>query len=268
MRARALAVTGVAIGALVVSGCGSSGNQPASHEETATSASPGEAVTGQITVLAAASLTGTFDELGKQFKSAHPGVKVTFSFGGSSTLAQQITQGAPADVFASANTSTMSQVVGAGDAVGEPTVFVRNVLEIAVPKGNPAGVAGLADLAKQGVKVALCAKEVPCGSAAQELFSKAGITPHVSTYEEDVKAVLTKVELGEVDAGLVYRTDVKAAGEKVEGIDFPEADTVVNSYPIVALKAAPNPAAARAFVEYVLSDAGQAVMGAAGFTSP
>jgi molybdate transport system substrate-binding protein len=204
-----------------------------------------------VTVFAAASLTEAFTEIGRAFEAATPGVHVMFNFGPSSGLAEQIVQAAPADVFAAANTSTMDKVVSAGRADGQPAVFVRNYLEIAVPAGNPAGVTGLADFGKADLKLALCAEQVPCGGAASKAFAAAGVTPRPDTLEQDVKAVLTKVRLGEVDAGIVYRTDVKAAGEKVEGIEFPEAGNAVNEYPIAVLHDAPNAAAARAFVQFV-----------------
>jgi molybdate transport system substrate-binding protein len=221
-------------------------------------------VTGNLTVFAAASLTETFTKLGKDFEAANPGSKVTFNFGGSSALAQQINSGAPADVFASAAPANMQQVT---DAVS-PTTFVRNRLEIAVPKGNPGKITGLADFGKADLKIALCAEQVPCGAAAKKVFAAAGITAAPDTLEQDVKAVLTKVRLGEVDAALVYRTDVKAAGGSVEGIEFPESDKAVNDYPIATLKKAPNAAAAKAFVDYVLSDKGRTVLAEAGFDAP
>jgi molybdate transport system substrate-binding protein len=190
---------------------------------------------------------------------------VTLNPAASSALAQQITAGSPADVFASASLATMATVVDAGLADGAPVVFVRNRLEIAVPAGNPGHVTGLADFADVELKIAICAPEVPCGAAAVKAFEAAGITPTPDTLEQDVKATLSKVELGEVDAALVYRTDVIAAGSSVEGIEFPEADQAINDYPIVALKNAPNHDAAEAFLEYVLSAAGMAVLAGAGF---
>jgi molybdate transport system substrate-binding protein len=249
---------------LLAAGCGGS-SAPGSQRTSAAAASK---VSGTVTVLAAASLTEAFTTLGKQFEARHPGTSVRFSFAASSELATQITQGAPADVFASASPATMQQVTDAGDAAGSPKTFARNRLEIAVPAGNPGEVTGLADFAKSGLKIALCAKEVPCGAAAVTAFQAAGVTPKPDTYEEDVKATLTKVQLGEVDAALVYRTDVKAAGDKVEGIDFPEAQEAINDYPIVTLRSAPNPATARAWVAYVLSPAGTKALTAAGFDRP
>ncbi|TKK86332.1 molybdate ABC transporter substrate-binding protein [Herbidospora galbida] len=218
-----------------------------------------------LTVFAAASLTETFTELGKRFEAAHPGTKVTFNFGSSSTLAQQIVQGAPAGVFAAASPATMKTVADAGLA-GTPTVFVQNKLEIAVPPDNPAEVENLKDLTDPRVKVALCAEQVPCGAAAAKALGAAGLTVTPVTLEQDVKATLTKVELGEVDAALVYKTDVIASGGKVTGIPFPEADQAVNDYPIATLKDAPD--LARRFVELVLSQQGRDVLTKAGFEAP
>jgi molybdate transport system substrate-binding protein len=229
--------------------------------------SSGDHVSGQITVFAAASLTESFTTLGKQFEAAHPGTTVTFSFGPSSGLAEQIDQGAPADVFASASTTTMDQVVRAGKAA-RPTAFAGNVMEIAVPADNPAHVTRLADLASPAVKVALCQPQVPCGSVAAEVIKNAGVAVAPVTLETDVKSVLAKVSLGEVDAGLVYVTDVRAAGHKVMGIAVPAEVNASTQYPIAALTDAPHPDAAAAFVDYVLSDAGRSVLTAAGFTAP
>jgi molybdate transport system substrate-binding protein len=228
--------------------------------------SPG--VTGTVTVFAAASLTESFTRIGKDFQAANPASKVTFNFAGSSALATQINQGAPADVFASAAPANMKTVTDAGNADGTPTTFVRNQLVIAVPKGNPKGVKGLADLTGAGVKVALCAEQVPCGAAAKKALDASGMTLTPVTLEQDVKAALSKLKLGEVDAALVYRTDAKAAASDVDGVEFPESAGAVNDYPIVALKGAPNKAAARAFVQYVLSGEGKAVLTRAGFQAP
>lgn len=216
-----------------------------------------------VTVYAAASLTEVFTELGDGFQAAHPGVRVAFNFGGSSALAQQIDQGAPADVFAAASPATMEQVA---DSVDRPVTFARNRLEIAVPRGNPAGIAGLADFGREEVEIALCAQQVPCGAAAGEVFRRAGVTARPDTLEQDVKAALTKVRLGEVDAALVYRTDVRAAGGEVEGIEFPEAAQAVNDYPIAPLVRGAQ--RGRQFVDFVLSDAGRAALTGAGFEVP
>jgi molybdate transport system substrate-binding protein len=263
---RRLALALVAAVVLVLAGCGGDDDAGTAASPTPTEASAPE-LSGEVVVLAAASLTETFETLGDEFEASHPGVTVTYSFGPSSGLAAQILQGAPADVFAAANTSTMQQVVD-GDLASEPTIFVRNVLAIAVPPDNPAGIEELADIADPAVVLALCADEVPCGSAAQQVLTAAGLTVVPDTYEQDVKAVLTKVTLGEVDAGLVYRTDVAAAGDDVVGIDFPEAEDAVNDYPIVALDEAPNAEAALAFVDFILSPEAATVFEEAGFALP
>lgn len=248
--------------ALALAGCGSdaSGSGP-------TTPTGARAVTGTVTVFAAASLIGSFTQLGKDFEQANPGTTVTLNVGASSALAQQIVAGAPADVFAAASPATMKTVTDAGDAVG-PQVFARNRLQIAVPPDNPGNVGGLADFARRPLKIALCAPEVPCGAAATRVFTAAGIQAAPDTLEQDVKAALSKVQLGEVDAALVYRTDVLAAGARVRGIAFPEADEAISDYPVVALADAPNAAAAKAFLAYVLSTEGQQVLAAAGFDSP
>ncbi|WP_066366846.1 molybdate ABC transporter substrate-binding protein [Herbidospora mongoliensis] len=241
--------------------CGSSSTDGAAPTSAA---APAESA---LTVFAAASLTETFTELGKQFEAAHPGSKVTFNFGSSATLAQQITQAAPADVFAAASPATMKTVSDA-ELAGTPTVFVRNKLQIAVPPDNPAKVESLKDLTDPQVKVALCAEQVPCGAAAVKALDAAGLKVTPVTLEQDVKATLTKVELGEVDAALVYQTDVIASAGKVTGIAFPEADQAINDYPIATLKGAPAPTPAQQFVDLVLSQQGKDVLTKAGFEAP
>jgi molybdate transport system substrate-binding protein len=241
--------------ALVLAGCSS-----------ATPAAKGGS-DGSITVYAAASLTGTFTTLGVQFEKAHPGSRVRFDFGGSSTLATQIGQGAPADVFASAAVTNMDDVVRAGRAA-KPVVFARNRMEIAVPIGNPAHIAGVADLGRPAVRVALCDATVPCGVAAAKVLANAAVTVRPVSREADVKSTLAKVELGEVDAGLVYVTDVAAAGGAVTGVPIPDGVNTSTDYPIAAVTGAPNPTLAAAFVAYVLSAPGRAVLAAAGFASP
>ena len=225
------------------------------------------AISGTVTVLAAASLTEAFNTIAKQFEATHPGVTVKLSYGASSALALQITQGAPADVFASASAKNMKQVIDAKLA-GSPTDFVKNVMEIAVPPSNPAQLTGVADLAKSGVKVALCQPQVPCGSTAEKVFANAKLTVKPVTLEADVKSTLAKVESNEVDAGVVYVTDVRSAGSKVKGITIPADVNASTKYPIASLTKAPNPAAAQAFVDYVLSSAGQQVLAGDGFEQP
>jgi len=247
--------------ALTLAGCGDDTPAASSSSDSQSAAA---SLSGTINVFAAASLTESFTQIGKDFEAAHPGVKVTFNFAGSSALAQQINQGAPADVFASAAPKNMDQVTDKNS----PTTFVTNTLEIAVPPGNPGKITGLKDFGDKSKKIALCAPQVPCGAASETVFKAAGITPQPDSLEQDVKAALTKVSLGEVDAALVYKTDVQAAKGKVEGIEFPEAGEAVNKYPIATLTKGPNADGAKAFVDYVLSDKGKAVLTAAGFATP
>lgn len=221
----------------------------------------------EITVLAAASLTESFAALAEGFERAHPDTRVVLSFGASSTLAAQILQGAPADVFAAANEATMQRVSEAGRAPG-PVPIATNTLQIAVPAGNPGGITGLADFADARRRIALCAPEVPCGEAAERVFAAAGVTPRPDTVESDAKATLEKVKLDEVDAALVYRTDVRVAGDVVDGVDFPQATEAVNAYPLAVLTEARNPDGARVFVDYVRGPAGRDVLAEAGFGPP
>ncbi|MFF3943406.1 molybdate ABC transporter substrate-binding protein [Streptomyces sp. NPDC001902] len=264
-----LAVGGTAV-LLALSACSSSDDSAGASASSSPSAGTSSAgdLKGTVTVFAAASLKESFAELGTEFEAAHPGTKVSFNFGGSDALAASITSGAPADVFAAASPKTMQIVTDANDAAGEPATFVRNQLEIAVVPGNPEDVASLKDLTKSGIKVALCAKEVPCGAAAQKALDGAGLKLTPVSYEQDVKSALTKVELKEVDASVVYRTDVKAAAGKVEGVEFPESAGAVNDYPIVLLKDAPNAGAAEAFIAFVRSEQGAKVLSEAGFLNP
>ena len=255
----------VALALAGLTGCGS-GDTATSGTSASASASAGGGAK-EVTVFAAASLTGTFTELGKTFEAAHPGTTVKFNFGSSATLAQQITQGAPADVFAAASPATMKTVTDASLA-SAPTTFVRNKLQIAVPADNPAKVDDLKDLTDPKVKVALCAEQVPCGAAAVKALDAAGLKVKPVTLEQDVKATLTKVELGEVDAALVYKTDVIASAGKVQGITFPEADKAINDYPIATLSKAPAGDLAKQFVDLVLSPQGKDVLTKAGFEAP
>lgn len=228
----------------------------------------GGSVEGELLVSAAASLTDAFADVEAAFEDANPDVDVVLNLGSSSSLREQILEGAPADVFASANTSNMDQVVEAGEVEGEPEIFVRNLLQIAVPSGNPAGVTGLEDFGRDELLIGLCAEEVPCGDFAREALANAGVTPAIDTNEPDVRALLTKVEVGELDAGITYVTDVSSTGGTVDGVDIPEDQNVVASYPIAALTNAPNPEAAAAFVAFVLSDEGQAILAEYGFAAP
>lgn len=211
----------------------------------------------RITVLAAASLTETFSTLAKEYERAHPNVQVRLVFGASSTLARQVQSGSPGDLIATASTTTLTGVKG----VGKPRIFARNRLVIAVPRANPGKVRSLSDLSRAGLRIAVCAPQVPCGAVARQAFATAKVDAKPDTYEQDVKAVLAKVKLGEIDAGLVYRTDVLAAGSAVTGIPIePPATT---SYPILALKQSGT-----GFAAFVLSARGRAVLAAAGFDPP
>ncbi|MFB6846056.1 molybdate ABC transporter substrate-binding protein [Streptomyces sp. NPDC056373] len=243
---------------------GSSSTKP----DSSASASGAGKLSGTVTVFAAASLKESFTTLGKEFEKQHPGTKVTFSFGGSDSLAAGITGGAPADVFASASPKTMKIVTDAGDAAGTPATFVRNQLEIATLPGNPDKVSSLKDLANSDLKVVLCDKEVPCGAAAQKALDAGRLKLTPVSYEQDVKAALTKVELKEADAAVVYKTDVRSAGDKVEGVEFPESADAINDYPIALLKNAQNTEAAKAFMALVRSAEGQKVLSGAGFLKP
>jgi molybdate transport system substrate-binding protein len=254
---------------------GSAADAPTAARGTLTPAGQEEGLTGTLTVFAAASLTDVFTELGDRLMADNPGLDVQFSFAGSSALATQLAQGAPADVFASADEAQMTKAEDAGLAV-DPTVFAQNPLMLAVPADNPLGIAlpdgggipSLADLLPADLLLAVCAPEVPCGAAAAKALDAAGLGDAPDTFEDDVRAVLTKVELGEVDAGLVYVSDVHAAGDKILAFAFRESSLAVNRYPISSLTDAPNPAAAQAFVDLVLSDAGQQVLRDAGFQEP
>jgi molybdate transport system substrate-binding protein len=251
VRRAAAALGGVAL----LAGCGISAAQPASSSST-------------VMVLAAASLTEVFTTLGRDFQASHAGTKVTLSFGGSSTLAQQIVNGAPADVFAAASPAVMTTVIDAGLGAGAPQVFARNTLVIAVAAGNPKGVATLADLAKPGIRVALCAPQVPCGAAARTALGAAGVAVTPLTLAPDVKAALSTVELGEADAALVYRTDARAAGGRVAAIEFAESARAINDYPIVVLARASNRSGAAAFVSFVRGAQGRKALSGAGFQTP
>jgi molybdate transport system substrate-binding protein len=257
MKRGALAV--VLVISLVVAACDGS----AVDSTTA----PSAALVGELLVSAAASLTDAFAEVEAAFEAANPGVDVVLNLGASSGLREQILEGAPADVFASANTSNMDQVVEAGEA-SDPAIFVTNLLQIAVPAGNPAGITGLEDFAREELLIGLCAEDVPCGQFALEALANAGVTPSIDTNEPDVRALLTKVEAGELDAGITYVTDVLSTGGTVGGVDIPEDDNVIAAYPIVALTNAPNPAAAAAFVDFVLSAGGQEILARYGFVAP
>jgi molybdate transport system substrate-binding protein len=262
----ALGVVAVA-GLLTAAACGSASDATGSGGSSSpvASRSSSSPLTGEITVFAAASLKKPFAEIGAGFEKTHPGTKVTFNFAGSSDLVSQIQQGAPADVFASADTRNMDKVTGDSLTRGTPENFASNTLEIAVPPGNPAKIATLQDLGRPGVTVVLCAPAVPCGSAAAKVEAAAKVDLKPVSEEQSVTDVLGKVVAGEADAGLVYVTDVKAAAGKVTGVRFPESRAAVNTYPIALLDDAPNPVLAEAFVEAVVHEPGQAILARAGF---
>lgn len=246
----------VLVAAVVLAGCARSGG------------GPGNDAGAEVLVSAAASLTDAFAAVAAAFEEAHPGVRVVLNLAGSSTLREQILEGAPADVFASANTSNMEAVVEGGEVANAPEIFAHNLLQIAVPQDNPAGISGLEDFARQDLLIGLCAEDVPCGDFARQALAKAGVVPAVDTNEPDVRALLTKIEVGELDAGITYVTDVASTGGKVEGVDIPPSENVVAEYPIAVLADAPNPEGARAFVDFILSSAGRGLLAEYGFASP
>ncbi|NNM46872.1 molybdate ABC transporter substrate-binding protein [Knoellia koreensis] len=268
--ARVLAAVAAPLLALTLAGCGSGDESPRGGGSSPTSSvtAGGGEPKGDLTVFAAASLKKTFTQIGSRFEQDHPGTKVTFNFAGSSDLVAQLQQGAPADVFASADEKNMAKATGDSLTAAAPVDFASNTLEIAVPPGNPAKIATLADLTRPGVKVVVCAPEVPCGSAATKVETAAAIDLKPVSEEQNVTDVLGKVIAGEADAGLVYVTDVKGAGDKVEGIEFPQSSAAVNVYPIATLKGAQNKALADAFVAAVTSASGQGVLADAGFGKP
>ncbi|WP_116999583.1 molybdate ABC transporter substrate-binding protein [Desertimonas flava] len=232
------------------------------------SSEPTSGLDGDLTVFAAASLTDAFEAIGEAFHVANPDVDVTFSFASSSDLAGQIVEGAPADVFASADQNNMIKLVDA-DAVGdEPQTFATNSLAIIVEPGNPAGITGVEDLADHpDLIVVSCDPEVPIGAYVQDVFGNAGVEVEIDSFEENVRAVSEKVELGEADAGLVYATDITAAGDAAEGVEIPADINVIAEYPIATTAEAGDPELAAAFVEFVLGD-GQAVLAEFGFGAP
>ncbi|MFF4050398.1 molybdate ABC transporter substrate-binding protein [Streptomyces chartreusis] len=265
---RRLRVAGAGVAALLaLSACSSSDSDSSAQLDSPASASAPDKLSG-ITVFAAASLKETFTTLGEQFEKEHPDTKVTFSFGGSDALAASITGGAPADVFASASPKTMKVVTDGGAAYGAPATFARNELEIATLPDNPDKIASLKDLTKSDLKVVLCDRAAPCGSATEKALDTARLKLTPASYEEDAKTALTKVVLKEADAAVVYKTDVKAAGDKVEGVDFPESAVAISGYPIALLKKSQNTVAAEAFIALVQSPAGQKILSRAGFLKP
>jgi molybdate transport system substrate-binding protein len=252
-RSRTRLAAALAAAALVLAGCGGG-------ERSGGASAPAE-----LKVFAAASLTAGFGDLGQRFSAANGGTRVVFNFAGSQALATQIRQGAPADVFASADLASMDRVK---DLVGTPRSFAGNRLQIVVEQGNPRDVEGLRDLASGDLKVVLAAPQVPAGRYAAEILAKAGVEVRPVSEEDNVKAVVTKVSLGEADAGIVYVTDVTAGGDRVEGVDIPEDQNLVATYPIATVKGRGGAGQAQAFMDLVLSAEGRRVLGAHGFLPP
>jgi molybdate transport system substrate-binding protein len=273
-RVRILAGVSVAVlgGALAACSSSSSSSAPAAPSSSAAAAGSASAaagkVTGTVVVFAATSLTEAFDKIGAQFEAANPGVQVKFNYNGSSSLATSINQGAPADVFASAAPKNMATVTDAGNATGTPQDFARNTGEILVEKGNPKNITSVSDLANSAIKVVVCAPQVPCGQVATAIFKNAGVTVKPVSEEQNVGGVVTKVTLGEADAGIVYVTDVKANEGKATGVPIPANQNDITAYPIAQLKDAPNPTAAAAFISYVLGPNGEKVLASFGFLPP
>jgi molybdate transport system substrate-binding protein len=258
-------VAAVALLLGMITGCGSFNQAPSS---TSTTGNNGGKISGKILVFAAASLKNSFTQIGQQFKTDNPGTDIDFSFAGSSDLVTQLTQGAPADVFASADSRNMDKAAQAGVLAGDPVNFASNTLTIVVAPGNPKKIASFKDLTQPGLSVVVCAPQVPCGTATQKVEQAAGVQLHPVSEESQVTDVLTKVTTGQADAGLVYVTDAQGAGNKVTAVAFPESAGAVNTYPIAVLKQSNHPELARKFVDLVTGDAGQKVLSAAGFAKP
>lgn len=227
--------------------------------------SSGSSATGAVTVFAAASLTGAYTKIGDAFMAANPDAMVTFNFAASSDLVTQINEGAPADVYASADQANMKKLTDAAGNAGEPQVFATNALQIIVENGNPKAITGVADLAQPGLIYVTCSPEVPIGKYAAQALATAGVTVTPASLEPNVKGIVTKVTAGEADAGIVYKTDVLAAGDQATGVDIPTDINVVATYPVVVTKGAPNPEGAQAFVDFVLSQQGQTILASFGF---
>ena len=260
------------VSAVVVLGfLGACGDDDAADSADTTRATVGAtkpAVSGDATVFAAASLTDAFTEIGEAFTTANPDVTLTFNFAASSELVTQINEGAPADVYASADQNNMTKLTDAGNNGAEPEVFATNSLEIIVGPGNPRGITGVADLANPDIIFVTCAPEVPIGAYTQEVFTRADVTVTPASFEENVRGIVTKVTLGEADAGIVYETDVTAAGDQADGVEIPPDLNLVAEYPLVITKEAPNAEAGQAFVDFVVGVQGQTILASYGFTAP
>ena len=244
---------GLAAFALVAAACGDDGDSSS---------------TGAITVFATASLTDAFTEIGEVFEAVNPDIRVTLNFAGSSALAAQIIEGAPADVFASADVASMTRLSDADSTASEPVVFTTNLAQIIVGRGNPEGITGVADLVDPDLIVISCAPEVPCGRYAQQILDNAGVAVTFRSLEENVRAVVSKVTPGEADAGIVYVTDVISAGDRAVGVDIPADINVVAEYPVAVTTESTNPDGAQRFIDFVLSEDGQAVLTSYGFVAP
>lgn len=260
MMARRITVL-AAVVAVALAGCGS-------PDKASSPTSSSEAGGGKLVVFAAASLKKPFTEIGEQFKVANPGAGIEFSFAGSSDLVTQLTQGAPADIFASADTKNMDKAAQADLLRDEPVDFASNTLTIVVAPGNPKKIASLRDLAQPGLQVVVCAPAVPCGSAAAKVEKATGVQLNPASEESQVTDVLNKVTSGQADAGLVYVTDARGAGDSVTAVAFPESTQAVNTYPIAVLKQSTSPELAAEFIDLVTGDVGQKVLSAAGFAKP
>jgi len=254
LRKLSLTATAAALG-LALTACGGSSDPGQQAQAPART----------LTVSAAASLTSAYQQLGTEFQAANPGTTVTFNFGGSDSLAQQVVQGAPADVLATASSKTMQTAVQAGKIQDEPVIYATNSLQIAVAPNNPKAIASLADLAKPGVVSVVCAPAVPCGAAAEAAEKAANVTLTPASEEQDVKGVLNRVQTGNADAGLVYVTDVNAAKGQVQGVSFPESSAAKTNYPIAVVKNAPQADLAQKWVQLVEGETGQKTLEAQGF---
>jgi molybdate transport system substrate-binding protein len=266
MKLSSVRVAPAAAALVLLAACGST-----TAKSTVTSLAPTTAaptLKGQITVFAASSLTAAFKDLGAAFTKAYPEATVTFSFDASSALVTQITQGAPADVFASADTANMDKLTTATLTGSTPVVFATNVLSIVVAAANPKSIKALNDLADAKLKVVLCDPTVPCGKYAKQSLDTAKVAVTPVSFEQNVKGVVTKVTTGEADAGIVYATDVKAAGDKASGVDIPAAVNVVAKYPIASTKSSTHQDIDAAFIAFVTSPEGQAILATSGFGKP
>lgn len=266
-RSRLLAAS-IAVLVLIAATCGDDDGQGSTGGTTAAAVATTAGVDGDVTVFAAASLTDAFTDIGAAFTEANPDATATFSFDASSALVTQITEGAPADVFASADTANMDKLVEAGLNGGEPEIFATNLLAIIVAPDNPLGITGVADLANTEIKTAICAAEVPCGRYAAEIFTNAGVTVTPVTLEQHVRGVVTKVTAGEADAGIVYVTDVTAAGAEASLVEIPADINVLAEYPIATVAESQNAEVGQAFIDFVTGDEAQAILADYGFGSP